>query len=57
MYRATAHPTAGKSPAELLFARKYGTKLPDIRNNHMEERVDIHQARQQDREVKAKQNM
>ena len=33
MYRAAPHPTTGKSPAELLFARKFRTKLPDIRTN------------------------
>ena len=57
MYRATPHPTTGKSPAELLFARKYRTKLPDIRTNPAVERPDIQQARQQDRKVKAKQKM
>ena len=33
MYRATPHPTTGRSPAELLFARKFRTKLPDVRRN------------------------
>ena len=47
MYRATPHPTTGKSPAELLFARKFRTKLPDIRTNPARE--DIQQARDQDR--------
>ena len=53
MYRATPHPTTGKSPAELLFTRKYRIKLPDIRTNPAVERSDI----QQDRKVKAKQKM
>ena len=29
--RATPHISTGKSPAELLFGRKYITRLPDIR--------------------------
>ena len=55
MYRATPHPTTGKSPAELLFARKFRTKLPDIRTNPARE--DIQQARDQDRKEKARQKM
>ena len=55
MFRATPHPTTGKSPAELLFARKFRTKLPDIRTNP--DREDIQQAREQDRMEKARQKM
>ena len=55
MYRAAPHPTTGKSPAELLFARKFRTKLPDIRTNPV--RQDIQEARDQDRKEKAKQKM
>lgn len=29
-YRSTTHMTTGRSPAELLFGRSLGTKLPDI---------------------------
>ena len=47
MYRVAPHPTTGKSPAELLFARKFRTKLPDIRTNPVMQ--DIQQARDQDR--------
>jgi hypothetical protein len=55
MYRAAPHPTTGKSPAELLFARKFRTKLPDIRTNPVMQ--DIQQARDQDRKEKARQKM
>ena len=55
MFRATPHPTTGKSPAELLFARRFRTKLPDIRTNP--DREDIQQAREQDRKEKARQKM
>jgi len=55
MYRAAPHPTTGKSPAELLFARKFRTKLPDIRTNPV--RQDIQEARDQDRKEKARQKM
>ena len=55
MYRAAPHPTTGRSPAELLFARKFRTKLPDIRKDT--EREDIRQAREQDRKEKARQKM
>ena len=41
----------------MLFARKYRTKLPDIRTNPAVERLNIQQARQQDRKVKATQKM
>ncbi|XP_064629303.1 uncharacterized protein K02A2.6-like [Lineus longissimus] len=30
-YRAKAHPSTGKSPAELLFGRKMRTKIPEVR--------------------------
>ena len=51
-FRATPHPTTGKSPAELLFGRKFRTKLPDMRPNPAEERPDILAAREQDSEAK-----
>ena len=51
----TPHPTTGMSPAELLFTRKFRTKLPDVRKNA--EREDIRQAREQDRKEKARKKM
>ena len=51
-FRATPHPTTGKSPAELLFGRKYRTKLPDMRQNPAETRTDIIEARAQDQHAK-----
>ena len=57
MYRSAPHPTTGKSPAELLFARRFRTKLPDIRHNTAKGRQEIEEAREQDRKEKAKQKM
>ena len=51
--RATPHPTTGKSPAELLFGRKFRIKLPDIREDPAESRPDIIAARKQDQAAKA----
>lgn len=33
-YRATPHPSTGRSPAELLFGRKIRTKLPQLLGNN-----------------------
>ena len=33
MYRVTPHLTTGRIPAELLFARKLRTKLPNVRKD------------------------
>ena len=55
MYRATPHPSTGKSPAELLFNRKFQTKIPDIRTNPAAGRPDIQQARDNDKAAKLKQ--
>lgn len=30
MYYSVAHPSTGKSPAEILFGREYGTKMPSV---------------------------
>ena len=49
-FRATPHPTTGKSPAELLFGRPFKTNIPDIRR--AAERPDIQEARRQDEKVK-----
>ena len=54
-FRATPHPTTGKSPAELLFGRIYKTKLPDIRPNPAGIRPDIVEARANDETAKARQ--
>ena len=43
-YRATPHPTTKKSPAELLFNRKFITRLPDLRRNPALGREDIKEA-------------
>ena len=40
-YRATPHPTTKKCPAELLFHRKFVTKLPDMRENPAKDCGDI----------------
>ena len=47
-FRATPHPTTGKSPAELLFGRKFHTTLPDLRKNPAAKRTDILEARGSD---------
>ena len=36
-YRSLPHPTAGMSPAELLFGRKIRTKLPELKDVHVEQ--------------------
>ena len=46
MYRATPHPTTGKAPAELLFGRKFHSRLPQV--NEETQRQDIEEARQTD---------
>ena len=53
-FRATPHPSTGKSPAELLFGRKFRTKLPDLRPNPAKNRPDILAARAADTEAKAR---
>ena len=47
-YRATPHPTTGKSPAELLFGRKFVINIPDRRTSMASGREDIQQARERD---------
>ena len=63
-YRATPHPTTGKSPAEMLFGRRIRTKLPQlfsredspetasIREAHDKRKIE--QKRQYDRRHRAK---
>ena len=51
-HRATPHSTMKKSPAELLFGRKFNTRLPDLRTNPARERADIIEAKQVDKLAK-----
>jgi hypothetical protein len=53
--RATPHISTGKSPAELLFGRKYITRLPDIRVDQALGRQDIQEALEVDRKAKERQ--
>ena len=53
-FRATPHGTMRKSPAELLFGRKFGTKLPNLRTNPAKARKDIMEAKEDDKMAKAK---
>ena len=50
--RANPHPSTGKSPAELLFGRKFRTKLPDLRQNPAQTRPDILAVRATDTRAK-----
>ena len=52
--RATAHATMRKSPAELLFGRKFVTKLLDLRTNPARDRKDIVEAKEEDKVAKDK---
>ena len=54
-YRSTPHPTTGEIPEEMLFGRKYRTKLPDGRRNIAIDREDIKRAREEHRKEKEKQ--
>ena len=53
-FRATPHATMKKSPAELLFGRKFVTKLPDLTTNPARGRRDIEETREEDRRAKDK---
>ena len=52
-YRATPHPTTGQAPAELLFGRKFRTRLPQ--SSGTSERKDILAARERENKIKQKQ--
>ena len=39
MYRSTPHSTTGASPAELVFRRRIGTKLPHIQEFSIKDEV------------------
>ena len=45
-FRAMPHGTMEKSPAELLYARKYVTKMPNPRTNPARGRRDIKEAKE-----------
>ena len=51
-FRATPHPTTDKPPAELLFGRKFKTRLPDLRVNIAKDREDVREAREADKQAK-----
>ena len=51
-FRATPHTTMKKCPAELLFGRRFNTKLPDLRTNPAKERKDIGEAKKEDKLAK-----
>ena len=50
--RATPHISTGKPPGEILFGRKYKSRLPDIRPNMAMDRQDIKEAVVQDKLAK-----
>ena len=49
MVRATPHPTTGKAPAELLFGRRFQTKVPDLRRSQARDREDLKEAQEKER--------
>jgi hypothetical protein len=51
-FRATPHAAMKKCPAELLFGRRFKTKLPDLRTNPAKERKDIVEAKKVDKLAK-----
>ena len=51
-FRATPHSTMKKCPAELLFRRKFNTKLPDLRTNPAKDRKDTIEAKKVDKLAK-----
>ena len=53
MVRAMPHPTLGKIPAELLFGRKFQTKVPDLRRSQAQDREDLKEAQEKERREKA----
>ena len=53
-FRATPHATMRKCLAELLFRRKFVTKLPDMRIKTTKARKDIMEAKEDDRRAKYK---
>ena len=53
--RATPHISTGKSPAEILFGRKFITRLPDMRVDQALGRKDIQEALEEDKKAKERQ--
>ena len=51
-HRATAHSMMEKSPAELLFRRRFNTRLPDLRTNPAKDREDVIEAKKVDKLAK-----
>ena len=51
-FRATPHCTMKKCLAELLFSRKFNSKLPDMRTNPAKARRDIMEAKKEDKLAK-----
>ena len=51
-FRATPHATMRMCPEELLFGRKFVTKLPDLRTNPAKDRRDIMEAKGEDKLAK-----
>ena len=51
-FRATPHATMKKCPAELLFGRRFNTKLPDLRTNPAKARKDMVEAKKEDKLAK-----
>ena len=51
-HRATPHSTMEKSPAELLFGRRFNTRLPDLRTSPARDRKDIVEAKKVDKLAK-----
>ena len=51
--RSTPHPSTGKIPAEILFNRKFHSRLPSI--NNLSDRKDIEEARMHETNQKDKQ--
>ena len=53
--RAIPHISTRKPPADILFGRKYITRLPDMRTDLAQDREDILEALEQDKKAKERQ--
>ena len=54
-YRSTPHTTTGKSPAELIYGRNIGTKLPDIGEMGEIDHCSVQQKQVKDHDAEQKQ--